>query len=197
MPLVLLGRRCAVPDSTISEAAARRLFRGNDQFGFPVTVIPRPRGRTPIRGMGALPFGRNVRCALCAATDSQSGKIWSTNEGGADGRRSAEAVAGQHILTHRDELDLRIVLPAKYAIEWVRTRGCEVGARLLHGSRERIVAVEFPPAALTEFVANLAHVIETPQGRAYAGSAMVESARRCRDKLQETGLIPGTEGEKI
>lgn len=182
-----------MPEPTISESAARRLFRMNEGFRFPVSVTARNRGRSSIRGAGRLPVGRNVWCKLCADADPKNHLIWFTNEGGAEARRAAEAAAGEHILTHRDELNLRLSLPAKYAIEWVREKGGETGARLLHGSAERTVAVEFPPAALTEFITTLAHVIESPLGRAYAGAAMVESALRCQARLQETGLTPSTE----
>lgn len=74
-----------------------------------VRVARRRRGRSPIRGGGKVPDGREVRCAPCdRAARSAGGQgvaVWFTNEGGRDADREAELARATHVLRHvRGEL---------------------------------------------------------------------------------------------
>lgn len=65
-----------------------------------VRVAKRLRGRSPIRGLGRVPDGRNVYCMACFRAGGDS-VVWFTNNGGAVATRAAEIAAGKHLLAHR------------------------------------------------------------------------------------------------
>lgn len=76
-----------------------------------VRVTKRPRGRSPIAGVGKVADGRNVTCTDCylvAQARYEAGEtrvrgertVWFTNESGAPAQREAEIAAGHHILRH-------------------------------------------------------------------------------------------------
>lgn len=93
-----------VTDSGLSGVASREaldIFR--DAEGVEarnVRVTKRNRGRSPIRGVGRVPDGRNVMCMACFRAGGDS-IVWFTNESYAPAQRAAEIAAGKHILRHR------------------------------------------------------------------------------------------------
>lgn len=101
--------RTALEDS---EGRAAYKEHSRDHGGdMQVQVTKRPRGRSPIAGVGKVADGRNVTCTDCylvAQARYEAGEtrvrgertVWFTNESGADAQRRAEVAAGHHILRH-------------------------------------------------------------------------------------------------
>ena len=87
------------------DAEALVLFR-KDAPDF-IQVTMRARGRSPIRGGGPVPKGRNVICRPCGKAAHAAGRsffgsnvVWFTNESGAEAGWSAKLAAARHYRRH-------------------------------------------------------------------------------------------------
>lgn len=180
---------------SISDKAARALYRANAPSL--VNVSRRARGRSPVKGGGKVPDGRNVHCRACEALRrsryergetrvTPDGTVWFTNEGGTQAQAAAEIAAGNHVLTHKEATTLRVPLPAKYAREWATHQDDTAGVRIVEENTRQVI-LELSPEALHALTAAVWRVAEV-LGRTYAGDADYGAARRCYDSLIDLGL---------